>query len=98
MKTLTVQKTGTGSALVTTSPAGIDCGATCSADFAQGTAITLNVVEDPVTTFLGWIGDPECNVGYPIMTDDISCVARLTMTAEILFIDGFESGNTGAWQ
>ncbi len=39
--TLTVNKTGTGSGTVTSSPSGINCGSTCSAQFAQGTAVTL---------------------------------------------------------
>ena len=37
--TLKVTVTGNGS--VTSSPAGIDCGTTCSASFPNGTAITL---------------------------------------------------------
>ncbi|MDP9258205.1 MAG: hypothetical protein M3Q31_16880, partial [Actinomycetota bacterium] len=38
---LTVTKAGAGSGSVSSSPAGIDCGATCSASFAQGTVVTL---------------------------------------------------------
>lgn len=39
--TLTLSKAGSGAGLVTSSPAGINCGATCSASFASGTSITL---------------------------------------------------------
>ena len=39
--TLTVNKTGTGIATVTSNPAGIDCGATCSTNFTGGTMVTL---------------------------------------------------------
>jgi uncharacterized repeat protein (TIGR02543 family) len=38
---LTVKKQGTGSGTVTSSPAGISCGATCSAEFEEGTTVTL---------------------------------------------------------
>ena len=41
---LTIVKSGTGAGTVTSSPAGIDCGATCTARFAYGAAVTLNVV------------------------------------------------------
>src|SRR5204863_406842 len=38
---LTVSKTGAGSGTVTSSPAGISCGATCSAEFEEGTKVKL---------------------------------------------------------
>src|SRR5207245_2037088 len=39
--TLTVSKAGAGSGTVTSSPAGISCGATCSTSFTPGTVVTL---------------------------------------------------------
>ena len=53
---LTVSKAGSGSGSVTSSPAGIDCGATCSASFAQGTSVTLTATADAGSTFTGWSG------------------------------------------
>jgi uncharacterized repeat protein (TIGR01451 family) len=53
---LTVTKAGTGSGMVTSSPAGIDCGATCSASFASGTTVTLTATPDAGSTFTGWSG------------------------------------------
>jgi len=38
---LTVTRAGTGSGTVTSSPAKIDCGATCSASFPSGTVVSL---------------------------------------------------------
>jgi List-Bact-rpt repeat protein/prenyltransferase/squalene oxidase-like repeat protein len=55
--TLTVTKSGTGSGTVTSSPSGIDCGATCSASFAQGTIVTLTATAAAGSTFTGWSGD-----------------------------------------
>jgi Ca2+-binding RTX toxin-like protein len=52
--TLTVEKTGNGRILST--PAGIDCGATCGADFETGTAVTLVADPDPGWSFPGWTG------------------------------------------
>jgi hypothetical protein len=52
--TLTVSLVGSGR--VTSSPAGIDCGATCSARFARGTAVTLTAAPAVDATFVGWSG------------------------------------------
>ncbi len=54
--TLTVTKAGTGSGTVTSSPAGIDCGATCSAEFTEGTMVTLTATPAAGSTFTGWSG------------------------------------------
>ncbi len=51
---LAVSKTGDGA--VTSVPAGIDCGATCSAPFDEGTAVGLTPVPNPGWTFAGWEG------------------------------------------
>lgn len=54
--TLSITRSGTGSGSVTSSPAGIDCGSTCSSDFAQGTRVTLNAAPSSGSTFIGWSG------------------------------------------
>jgi serine protease AprX len=54
---LTVAKSGGGAWTVTSSPAGISCGTTCSAVFADGTAVTLTATADSGSTFAGWSGD-----------------------------------------
>jgi hypothetical protein len=55
-KTLTVAKSGTGSGTVASSPAGIDCGSTCTRDFEHGTQLTLTATADAGSTFAGWTG------------------------------------------
>ncbi|MDP2755168.1 MAG: PKD domain-containing protein [Nitrospirota bacterium] len=54
--TLSVTKAGTGSGTVTSSPAGINCGSTCSASFNQGTTVTLTPTPATGSTFAGWSG------------------------------------------
>lgn len=53
---VTVSKTGSGSGTVTSAPAGIDCGSTCSATIAAGTSVTLTAVANSGSTFTGWSG------------------------------------------
>ena len=53
---LSVSKTGTGGGQVTSSPAGIDCGNTCSNFFLEDCLITLAAVPDSNSTFTGWGG------------------------------------------
>ncbi len=52
--TLTVNKEGTGSGTVVSSPAGIECGATCSAGFETGKEVTLTASPAPGSTFTSW--------------------------------------------
>jgi subtilase family serine protease len=54
--TLTVSVSGGPGGKVTSSPAGIDCGATCSAGFAAGTQVALTASPATAWGFSGWGG------------------------------------------
>ena len=54
--TLTVTKAGTGSGAVTSSPAGISCGADCSESYSSGTVVTLSAAAATGSGFSGWTG------------------------------------------
>ena len=54
--TLIVTKSGTGTGVVTSQPGGINCGATCSAAYANGTAVTLTPSAASNASFTGWSG------------------------------------------
>jgi predicted outer membrane repeat protein len=73
---LSVTKTGAGSGQVTSSPAGIDCGDTCSVYLQEDSTITLTAIPDEGSTFSGWSGD--CSG-----TEDcvVQMVAAKTVTA-----------------
>jgi ABC-type phosphate transport system substrate-binding protein len=53
---LTATKEGTGSGTIASSPAGIDCGATCAAEFITGEEVTLTATPAEGSTFAGWSG------------------------------------------
>jgi hypothetical protein len=53
---LTVSLDGTGDGAVVSEPAGIDCGATCTADYDAGTVVALAAAPDATSTFAGWSG------------------------------------------
>jgi uncharacterized repeat protein (TIGR01451 family) len=55
-RTLTVTKGGSGSGTVTSSPAGIDCGADCSEAYTEDTVVTLTANPAANSTFAGWSG------------------------------------------
>lgn len=55
-RTLTVTEAGSGVGTVSSTPAGIDCGATCSAKLDEGTAVMLTAIAAAGSRFVGWSG------------------------------------------
>lgn len=53
---LMVSKLGGGAGTITSAPAGINCGATCTAAFDHGTPVTLTAAPAVGSTFVGWSG------------------------------------------
>ena len=54
--TLTVSRLGDGNGGIASAPAGIDCGATCTAQFYSGAAVTLTATPAVGSVFFGWGG------------------------------------------
>ena len=79
--TLSVAKAGSGTGSVTSSPAGIDCGGTCSTTFAHGTSVTLTATASAGSSFAGWSG--ACSgTGSCTVTMDADRSVTATFTAE----------------
>ena len=92
--TLTVTKAGVGLGTVTSSPAGIDCGATCSSTFISGTAVTLTATPSAGSTFGGWSGSgcsgtATCVV---VMTQNRSVTATFNAVPSILTVNKAGTG------
>jgi hypothetical protein len=65
---LTITKPGNGNGTVTSNPAGISCGATCTANFAPNTVVTLTAVANSDSTFNGWSGEGCSGTGNCVVT------------------------------
>jgi len=57
VRALSVAKAGTGVGTVSSSPAGISCGTTCSGQFDDGSTVTLTAAPTGQSRFAGWRGD-----------------------------------------
>lgn len=67
-RTLDVSRAGSGSGGVTSSPGGIACGTTCTAQFTNGTGVTLTATPSPGSTFGGWSGSGCSGIGTCTVT------------------------------
>ena len=84
--TLSVVREGTGSGAVASSPAGISCGATCSAAYDNGTVVTLTATPANGSTFEGWTGGGCTGTG--------TCTLTLTANTTVFARFGVSSSVT----
>lgn len=77
---LFVSKSGSGSGTVTSSPAGLNCGSTCSQDYTSGTPVTLSAAAAAGSTFAGWSG--ACSGTSSSCTLSINSAQSVTATFE----------------
>ena len=97
---LNVTRSGFGSGTVTSAPAGIDCGGTCSARYAKDTKLTLTVAAGTGSIFAGWSGacsgTGDCVVTFD---SDKSVTASFNRVAPYISLSlaasNFGSVNTG---
>jgi hypothetical protein len=82
---LAVTLAGSGGGGVTSAPAGISCGATCSASYDAGTTVTLVAAPDAISAFTGWsaacTGTGTCTV---TMTQARNVTATFTRVTYLL--------------
>jgi hypothetical protein len=66
---------------VTSSPAGINCGADCTEDYAQGAMVTLTATPSAGSTFVGWSGAGCTGTGTCAVTMNAATTVTATFTA-----------------
>jgi hypothetical protein len=91
--TLTVQRQGNGS--VTSVPAGINCGPTCSASYAQGTTVSLTPTPIPGWQFGLWGGACGSTPEAAICTVRVN--AATTVVAAFIGVDVSSTSFGGTW-
>src|SRR5205823_443386 len=82
--TLSLAKAGNGSGTVTSSAAGIACGATCSQAYPNGTIVTLSPAAAVGSVFVGWSdcsGTASC---IATIDSDTSVTATFSLIPETL--------------
>ena len=82
---LTVTKAGTGTGSLWSTPAGVDCGNTCSQGFVGGTTVLLTATPSANSVFVSWSGacsgtDP--NVCSVTLNSDQSVIATFQPTPD----------------
>jgi hypothetical protein len=85
---------GTGNGTVTSSPAGINCGAACSASYNAGTVVTLTATPAAGSTFVGWSGSG-CTSGSITVNANTICTATFSPQAAQMFTLGVSKVGTG---
>jgi hypothetical protein len=99
---LSIVKSGNGSGTVTSSPAGITCGATCSSSYSTGTTVALTATAASGSTFTGWSGDSDCSDGSVTMDIGKSCTATFQLqtapgsTLSVNLVNTITSAGTGS--
>jgi lysophospholipase L1-like esterase len=82
---LSITRAGAGTGTVTSTPAGINCGTTCTADYMGGTSVTLSAAPMSGSTFAGWSG---------ACTGTANCVLPMTQARSVTATFN-TSGGTG---
>ena len=93
---LEVQKSGAGAGTVTSSPAGISCGADCQRYYKKNTTVTLSAAAGAGSTFAGWSGACSGMAGCTVTMDvNKSVTAQFLPTGAI--VEDFNDGLAQGW-
>ncbi|MBF0567405.1 MAG: RICIN domain-containing protein [Nitrospirae bacterium] len=80
--TVSVTKTGTGTGTITSKPAGVSCGSTCSSSFISGTGLYLTATAASGSTFSGYTGCDTVNGSgcYVLVSSAKNVTATFTLS------------------
>lgn len=93
---LDVSPTGTGSGTVTSDVGAINCGATCSDNYSDGTVVTLTATPNSGSNFAGWSGGGCSGTGSCVVTmsSDLNVTATFNAIVSTISFVG-ASSNAG---
>lgn len=77
---------GSGAGTVTSSPSGIDCGASCSASFSSGAAVTLTAAPASGSYFAGWSGACSGTGSCVVTMDAVENVIVIATFKQVPFV------------
>ena len=95
---LTVAISPAGGGSVSSTPAGISCPTTCTANFNSGTVVALTATPASGYTFANWTGNADCPDGAVTMTAARSCTANfsvVTIQTELVSLGLAGGGGNG---
>jgi len=81
--TLTINKGGTSTGVVTSSPEGINCGSDCDEIYYSSTVTKLIAIPDTNSFFSGWSGGGCSGTGQCILTINTDTIVTATFNAEV---------------
>jgi hypothetical protein len=95
LATMSVTTAGQGSGTITSTPAGIACGGTCSGTFPAGTIVTLTATAAAGSVFAGWSGG--CSGTGPCtvtLTAATAVTGSFAPAPPVSFVDDFQRPNS----
>jgi uncharacterized repeat protein (TIGR02543 family) len=92
---VSISKAGAGSGVVTSDPAGLDCGTVCTATFPAFGNVLLIATPDPGSEFVAFSGDPDCSDGVLGMDANKSCTATFDLLPTDIFTLTVTKGGSG---
>jgi uncharacterized repeat protein (TIGR02543 family) len=93
---LSITSAGTGTGTVTSAPAGISCGSTCSASFPPGQEVTLTASPDPGYVFDGWTGDCAGKSACTVVMGQTKTVTATFIVAKVLTVSYSGTGSVSS--
>jgi GH25 family lysozyme M1 (1,4-beta-N-acetylmuramidase) len=91
-----VEHQGSGAGTVSSSPARIECGTTCTAPFAVGSTVTLTAEADSASVFVGWGGG--CSGGGATCSFPVSSPTDVVATfASVVSVEQDGAGTGFGW-
>ena len=94
-RVLRVSKSGSGSGIVTSTPAGISCGSNCYGRYFNGTTVVLAAQAWSGSTFAGWSGEGCSGTGTCTVTMNAARSVAATFNTVSRTLSVFKSGSGG---